>query len=56
MSETVYRCSELLDRCEQEIAHTTSDYQMLEHRIEVLEYLLNCGIEFTTISQLNSIK
>ena len=56
MSETVYRCSELLDRCEQEIEHTTSDYQMLEHRIEVLEYLLHCGIEFTTISQLNSIK
>ena len=56
MSETVHSCSDLLDRCEQEIETTTSDYQMLEHRMEVLEYLLNCGIEFTTISQLNSIK
>lgn len=53
--EMVYRCTELVDLYTRDLGYTDDDYQMLEHRIEVLEYLINCGIEFTTISQLNSI-
>lgn len=34
----------------------SADYQMLEHRIEVLEELQQCGIEETTLGQLNQIK
>lgn len=53
--EINYQCSELLAQYGEDILHTTTDYQMLEHRIEVLTYLINCGIECTTLSQLNNI-
>lgn len=53
--ETVHNCAELIEQYENDLEHTTSDFQMLQHRIEVLTHLINCGIEYTTISKLNQI-
>lgn len=54
--ETIYNCSDLLAQYEQELETVSKhDYQMLEHRIEVLSALINCGVEYTTIAKLNQI-
>lgn len=55
-SEPVYSCSELLNQYENDLEFASaSDFQMLEHRIDVLLTLINCGIEYTALSQLNQI-
>lgn len=54
--EHVYNCSDLLDQYEQDLQHCSEhDFQMLEHRIEVLTHLINCGIDHTSLSQLNQV-
>lgn len=56
MCEPLYSCSDLLEQYEDDLEHAgATDYQMLEHRISVLYTLINCGIEFTTLSKLNAI-
>lgn len=55
--EQVYRCTELLDEYEQALNYCSKyDYQAYENRIEILEQLINSGVEFTTISQLSNIR
>jgi len=54
--EPVYNCSDLLLQYENDLEFASEhDFQMLEHRIEVITSLINCGIDFTSISQLNQI-
>jgi len=55
-AEPTYNCDELLQQCEADLEYASSkDFQMLQHRIEVLTHLVNCGIQYTTLAQLNQI-
>lgn len=52
----LYSVNVLLKQCEQDLEHCSNhDFQITLNRIEVLEQLQQCGIEYTTLAQLNEI-
>lgn len=54
--EAMYNCNDLLQEYQSYLEHASNaDYQMYEHRIDVLISIINCGVEYTTISKLNQI-
>ena len=52
-----YSCSELLNQTEQQLnnAEDYAEFDAMSRRHSALLSLLNCGIEFTTLEQLNKI-
>lgn len=55
--EPVYSCSALLNQVEQDLgnAENAPEFFALQARQSALLSLLNCGIEYTTLSKLNKI-
>lgn len=57
ISDPVYNCSELLNQTEQDLgyAENVSEFLAMQARQSALLTLTNCGVEFTTLAQLNEI-